>query len=404
MRDFAEVFPIPCPLPLQGVLFSENTLFIIKQFRNDFRIFTYDCIEKSNKEVPLLPSHATSCSFHCKFTSIKGTSKHLIFKITLKSRNSELSGEKFCIYDKTNLSYLWESEKDETYLDAVLSEQSTYIFSHLSKNEISFTIRARDIQTGEIVFDHTYEGTLKSHVCSLSGILSIEYENTKSKEPQFEIVSIEKDNDGKITPRQTTCFMFCEIDFFGNYIYIEEDGLLSFVMRKDAQYEKHTLQTPWVGIVFFANNAIFSSSETQITKIGDEQFLIDCQEEIYSFKKHDKYLIVGLQNQWDTCVIYDLETGNVVSKLSNIYIENIFECTEHFILSYDPHLNTVNIHKILSGAHVNSIKLPGQYRNLTYQDGLLLYQYISEYKTPERFVFIDFNKARKWPHQEKSIS
>ena len=406
-NDFSDLFGLQCPFSMEKLCFFENILYVIKQPNlGSSELFIYNSLKQTKKKTSLRLSNETNRFFCSEFTFKTATSEFLIFKATLTDVipfSWDNESEKFCVYDRTTTAYLWESDLKESYLTHKYADNASCIFSYSAKDDTSFTVRARNIRSGKILFEHTYQGLLKSHVSALSGILSIEYQQEGSQEPLCDLVYAENNEVWHRLP----CIFYGDMDASGNILFIDLDGYISVLNKIDSTYEIHTLSRIDVTELFFANSKVWGLCGLQtITCISDvvNPLKIDCGREISNFKIHDRFLIVGFSQDTLTTAIYDLETGVKVCTLYDVFVDNIFAFTDRQILTFNPPTSTINIYKFHTGTLVNSILLPGHYRNLTYQDGLLLYQFVPEFRHPGRIIFIDFKTNRKWVQLEKPLN
>ena len=217
----------------QDLEFQDNKLYLCRNQDRDWpTLLIQDRKTSKCEEVPLKLDSAKVDQyrdFEKKFSFVASTSEYLIFDVILDNHSVFFRStvNKFCIYDRKSKNYLWESDVDEKCAEIMHSEHSFCIFSRIiSKKNNTVTIRARDIQTGTILFESEYAGTVDTFTCALSGLLHFKIINKKEKHEQQYVIYYKKDDKSGNNFTTKKCVKVSNITLNGDIMYKDDHNKL----------------------------------------------------------------------------------------------------------------------------------------------------------------------------------
>lgn len=159
--------------------FYANFIYFCKSSDWMFRAYTIlrviDRRTATFEDIPLDLKNREVRDWGKKFSIQAITSEYLIFQVCLESNSfvNSILYRKFCFYDRKAKTYLWESENNEVCPDVQIFLKSTCIFSRtISQEEQTLTVRARDLQTGNILFMQECRPDSFHMTCASSDLLN----------------------------------------------------------------------------------------------------------------------------------------------------------------------------------------------------------------------------------------
>ncbi len=382
----------------QELEFQDNKLYLCKNNACVWpTLLIQDRTTSTCEEVPLKLNSAKVDQyrdFEKKFSFVTSTSAYLIFDVILDNHSLffRSSVNKFCIYDRNSKKHLWESEENEKCAEIMPSVQSSCIFSHItSKKNNTVTIRARDIQTGTILFESDYVGTVETFTCALSGILHFKINNQKEKlERQYVIY---KDKNNFTTKR---CIKVSNINSSGNMFYQDVNKKIFLLKIFDTSYFEILYETQKKAVIFNISNqdqfvtwAVDREAERAMTSLRT----YICEK--YSIAN---YIIPPITHY----KISDITGGNVgdfcwhAKRKSRILgFENdlmIHFCTPGLVEVFDLKDKKLYMNRTpsLCGREISN----KSYESF-YKDGMLFLQQTQPYFGSPLWSYIDFTKLKK---------
>ena len=398
----------------QDLEFQDNKLYLCRNQDRDWpTLLIQDRKTSKCEEVPLKLDSAKVDQyrdFEKKFSFVASTSEYLIFDVILDNHSVFFRStvNKFCIYDRKSKNYLWESDVDEKCAEIMHSEHSFCIFSRIiSKKNNTVTIRARDIQTGTILFESEYAGTVDTFTCALSGVLHFKINNIKEKLKQQYVIYYNKDDKSGNNFTTKRCRKVSNINYSGDILYLNKKIFLLKV--NGTSYIEVSVREPQnkVKQLYLSQDTIWAKFRSinpkiemidfngKVKFISNAEFVFDTLT--FRYYVYEKYFIAASFPPYKHGYrIYDVHTGSIV--------KDMILTKESRIVGFENDL-MIYFHKgaiFDKSGLVKVIDLNGDLREMSnkpyesfYKDGILFLQETRPLFGSPLWSYIDFTKFNK---------